>query len=46
MYLFHFVLKKKKFEENVRDKWSTVKDAAVNLKNLENHHLTSLTDVR
>ncbi|CAH8551349.1 unnamed protein product [Schistosoma mattheei] len=35
-----------KFEENVRDKWSTVKDAAVNLKNLENHHLTSLTDVR
>nr|CAH8855765.1 unnamed protein product [Trichobilharzia regenti] len=34
------------FEENVRDKWSTVKDAAVNLKNLENHHLTSLTDVR
>ncbi|CAH8577680.1 unnamed protein product [Schistosoma bovis] len=36
----------RKFEENVRDKWSTVKDAAVNLKNLENHHLTSLTDVR
>ncbi|CAH8560770.1 unnamed protein product [Heterobilharzia americana] len=34
------------FEENVRDKWSTVKDAAINLKNLENHHLTSLTDVR
>lgn len=23
-----------------------MKDAAVNLKNLENHHLTSLTDVR
>ncbi|KAH9583173.1 hypothetical protein MS3_00007669 [Schistosoma haematobium] len=39
-------LEVRKFEENVRDKWSTVKDAAVNLKNLENHHLTSLTDVR
>ncbi|CAH8575000.1 unnamed protein product [Schistosoma margrebowiei] len=39
-------LEVRKFEENVRDKWSTVKDAAINLKNLENHHLTSLTDVR
>ncbi|XP_018651935.1 subfamily M23B non-peptidase homologue (M23 family) [Schistosoma mansoni] len=39
-------LEVRNFEENVRDKWSTVKDAAVSLKNLENHHLTSLTDVR
>ncbi|OON16872.1 hypothetical protein X801_07301 [Opisthorchis viverrini] len=34
------------FEENVRDKWQTVNSAAITLRNLENHHTTSLADVR
>ncbi|CAL8074509.1 unnamed protein product [Calicophoron daubneyi] len=36
----------KAFEENVRDKWKNVNAAAVTLRNLENHHVTSLSDVR
>lgn len=34
------------FEENVRDKWKTVNAAAITLRNLENHHVASLADVR
>ncbi|KAF6768612.1 hypothetical protein AHF37_12478 [Paragonimus kellicotti] len=34
------------FEENVRDKWKTVNAAAITLRNLENHHVSSLSDVR
>ncbi|CAH8542096.1 unnamed protein product [Dicrocoelium dendriticum] len=34
------------FEENVRDKWKTVNAAAVTLRNLENHHVSSLADIR
>ncbi|THD21000.1 Subfamily M23B non-peptidase ue (M23 family) [Fasciola hepatica] len=34
------------FEENVREKWKSVNTAADTLRNLENHHVSSLKDVR